>query len=147
MALSVAQALDGKLGEDVVVFDVRGHSPVSDFVVLATGTSTPHLVALAEAAEAALKEAGGRLHHREGEPASGWMLLDAHAVLVHVFDAASRTHYDFEHLLQDSVRLGAGGRPAAGPVLRRRTLRPRPAKKRPARTRPARARPRKRPRR
>ena len=104
-AIAAARAADEKLAERTVVLDVRGITPVADFMVIATASTGPHLRAVAEAAEEAVARAGGHLHHREGDARSPWILLDAHDVLVHVFDPAARRRYDLERLWADAKRV------------------------------------------
>ena len=105
LALACARAADDKQGEDTLLLDVRGLSPIADWVIVTTGTSTPHLKALADAVAEAVETTGGRLHHTEGDPRAAWILLDAHGVLVHIFDAPARRHYDLERLWGDARRV------------------------------------------
>lgn len=110
VAMACGRAADGKLGEDTQVLDVRGLSAVSDYLVITTGTSTPHLKALSDAVAEAIELAGGRLHHIEGDARASWILLDAHAVLVHIFDPVTRRHYDLERLWADARRIPWAGK-------------------------------------
>lgn len=105
LAVACAGAADAKLGEDIVVLDLRALTPVADFTVIVTGTSSPHLNALTDAVEEAVDRGGFRLHHREGGPESPWILLDCHAVLVHLFEAGTRQYYDLERLWADARRV------------------------------------------
>jgi len=105
IAAACARALDAKVAAEIVVLDLRERTSVTDYAVIATGSSWPHLRALTEAAEEAVDRAGGRLHHREGGPASPWILLDCGSVLVHLFDDAARRHYDLERLWADAPRV------------------------------------------
>lgn len=102
--LSVAKAqlvygaAEEKKARDIVILDLRDASTITDFFVLATGTSRPHLRAIVDAIEERLKESGHRLLHREGSESSGWILLDYGDVIVHVFGEKEREYYDIERL-------------------------------------------------
>ncbi|MBA4386838.1 MAG: ribosome silencing factor [Verrucomicrobia bacterium] len=92
------QALDDKKASDIVAFDVRKISEVTDFHVVATGLSTPHLKALASEVQHALKEKGVPSHRRAGDPESGWVVLDYVDVVIHVFMPDVRQYYALEDL-------------------------------------------------
>ncbi|HHY47011.1 MAG TPA: ribosome silencing factor [Firmicutes bacterium] len=105
--LSVAKALlasgaaEEKKARDIVVLDLRDISTITDFFVLATGTSRPHLKAIMDAIEERLEESGHRLLHKEGTETSGWILLDYGDVIVHIFGEQEREYYDIERLWRD----------------------------------------------
>jgi ribosome-associated protein len=101
-----ARALDEEVGEDVMVLDVRGLTPVTDFIVLATASSPPHVKALAGAVEERLKKAGTRPHHVEGDHDSPWVLVDCVDVIIHVFRENARRYYDLERLWADAKKVG-----------------------------------------
>lgn len=99
LALAFAQALYDKQAEDIRILDVRGVSTVTDICVVATGTSAPHLKALQKAVLNALRDTGNAVKFRcSGEPDSGWVLLDAFTVVVHIFAPEAREYYDIETL-------------------------------------------------
>ncbi|MDR2845172.1 MAG: ribosome silencing factor [Puniceicoccales bacterium] len=91
-------ALEEKKAEELTVLDVRGKSSVTDFFIIATGNSEPHLRALRIAAERALDEAGAHIVGRESQAASGWCVVDAFEVIVHLFLAGKRADYAIERL-------------------------------------------------
>lgn len=97
-----AAALLAKKGERIVVLDVRGQSFVTDFHLLTTGRSAPQLKALATAAAVELKHARGKPVRQSGTPESGWEIVDAGDVVVHVFDAEHRDYYRLEELWNDA---------------------------------------------
>lgn len=98
LAKTAAEALDAKKADNVRIYDVRGISDVTDWTVVATGTSAPHLKALIREAEGALSEEGAVRLRISGEPDSGWVVLDAITVVVHVFSEEARAYYDIEKL-------------------------------------------------
>lgn len=102
-SLQVAvRSLRDRLAEDLRVLYVRDVSNVTDYFVLATGTSAPHLAALAEEADAARKQAGIKTTRKGGSRESGWMVLDFGEVVVHVMTAELREFYALEQLWSDA---------------------------------------------
>lgn len=88
------------------MLDLRGLSPVTDFFLICSGTSTTHLDTIAEGITLALKVSGIRLLHEEGTAASGWILLDYGDVVMHCFLDEARAYYGLEHLWGDAPVLG-----------------------------------------
>jgi len=84
------------------VLDIRGIAQFADFFVLCTGQSSRQLKAIAEHLRVELKKDGVTSLGREGEPASGWLLLDYVDVLVHIFDPDARSYYQLELLWGDA---------------------------------------------
>jgi ribosome-associated protein len=99
-----AIALDKK-AEDVIVLDVRGISTVTDFLLICTGRSEPHLKAIADEIDRRLREKGIRPHGRDGFPPSRWIVLDYNDVLVHIFHPELRQRYALEQLWGDAKRV------------------------------------------
>ena len=77
---------------------MRGFSTVTDFTVVATGTSGPHLKALISETQHHMKELGVSSYRTSGEPDSGWVVLDFVHAVVHVFSAEARAYYAIEKL-------------------------------------------------
>ncbi len=92
-------------GRDVVVLDMRGITPIYDFLVLATGSSRRQMHAIAEEVDAALAAAGDKRLGIEGYEASRWIVQDYGDVVVHVFDAEAREYYALEDLWADAARV------------------------------------------
>jgi ribosome-associated protein len=113
LAVACARAADDKLAEGTLVIDVRGRTAVCDFIVVTTADSQPHLRAVADAMQEAGEKLGSRLHHREGEPGSPWVLLDFVDVVAHIFDGPSRKFYELERLWADARRIA--WKPASPP--------------------------------
>ena len=88
------------------MLDLRGISSFTDFFVICSGTSEPHLKAIAGEIEQRLKEDHGiRPAAVDGFPASQWMVLDYLQVIVHVFHGDKRAFYSLEDLWGDAPRL------------------------------------------
>ncbi len=96
LAQALADALDSAKALDVKVYNIKGRSSITDFTVVATGNSAPHLRALIRDADNALNKLGIRSVRQSGDPESGWMLLDYINVIVHVFSPEARIYYDIE---------------------------------------------------
>lgn len=92
--------------------DLSGVSPMTDYFVIATGNSAPHLHALAEDTAIRLKGDGYRVSRREGTSDSGWIVLDYFNVVVHLMLAEARDYYSLENLWKDAppVETDADGR-------------------------------------
>ena len=99
------RALDDKKAEDLRVMDVSEQSSITDFLVLATGTSSPHLRALRIEVERALDAAKAKIVGMEIPQDTGWMVIDAFDVMVHLFTADQREHYALENLWKDAVEV------------------------------------------
>jgi ribosome-associated protein len=88
------------------VLDLRGISTFTDFFVICSGTSEPHLKAIASEIETKLKQDYAiRATAIDGFPASQWMVLDYLQVIVHVFHQTKREFYALEDLWGDAPRV------------------------------------------
>ena len=87
-----------KLASDIVMLDLRGLTVFADYFVIMTADSARQIEALEEDLSAALKDAGVTRHHREGAPASGWVLLDFADVVIHIFGPEEREFFALERL-------------------------------------------------
>jgi len=94
----VQEALDDMKAHDVVVLDVTGKSSVTDYMLVASGTSKRHVVSVAQEVIDKVKEAGLRPVGVEGETVGDWVLVDLGDVIVHVMMPDARSFYDIERL-------------------------------------------------
>ena len=86
---------------------VEDLTTVTDYFVIATGTSTTHVGALADEADFALGRQGVNPLRTEGHDGKRWILLDYGSVIVHVFTKEAHDYYDLEHLWADAAELPA----------------------------------------
>ncbi|MBA1273505.1 ribosome silencing factor [Stutzerimonas azotifigens] len=93
-------ALEDLKAQDIVNIDVRGKTSVTDFMVIASGTSSRHVKSLAENVLEKVKEQGVRPLGSEGLDGGEWALLDLGDVVVHVMQVPTRQFYDLERLWQ-----------------------------------------------
>ncbi len=101
----IVKILDEKLAENIVALKIDELTVISDYFVIATGTSAIHIRSLADELEEKLeKEDGIRPVAVEGR-ASGWILLDYSEVVVHLFTSDAREYYKLERLWADSATI------------------------------------------
>ena len=87
---------------DVVLLDLRKVSDMTDFFVVASGTSDTHVRSVAEHVVEEMKRAGAPVHHTEGLAQGRWVLLDFVDFVVHVFHPSLRGFYQLERLWSDA---------------------------------------------
>ena len=104
----ILDLLADKKAESVVVLDMRKLSSVTDFYVIASGSSGPQLRAMSEDLAFRLKKEGPPVPRRAGSPESQWMVLDYLDVIVHVMSPESRAYYAIEDLWNDAPRILPG---------------------------------------
>lgn len=94
------QALIDLKAKDVLQLDVSHLSNVTDAIIIASGTSTRHVKALADNVADEARKAGFRPLGMEGERDAEWILVDLNNVIVHVMLPTARKFYDLESLWQ-----------------------------------------------
>jgi ribosome-associated protein len=102
LACLAARAAASKQGEAVGVLDVRDLITITDYFVIASGTTDRQIGTIADEVAKSLKQQGASPVRREGEPATGWMLLDFVDFVVHVFRSEERDFYRLENLWADA---------------------------------------------
>jgi ribosome silencing factor RsfS/YbeB/iojap len=116
LALLCRELADNKKAEDIAVLDVRELSSVTDYFVIASGTSEPHLRAIVEEITDKLREE----HHLrpravDGTLQTAWVVMDFFDVIVHVMRQDVRERYDLESLWGDAPRVKVRRRGPAHP--------------------------------
>ena len=104
-ALTAAKVAQDRHCTNIVVLDLRGLSPVTDYFVIATGTSDRQIRTVAEEITYAGKQTDFSLFGRAGYDQARWILVDFVDVVVHIFDTEYREYYDLELLWGDASRL------------------------------------------
>ena len=97
-------ALDTK-AQDVVLLDLRGVTDMTDYFLIASGTSDTHARAIAEHIMETMKKEGARANHVEGLEKGRWVLVDFVDFVVHVFHPTLRNFYQLERLWADAERV------------------------------------------
>ncbi len=101
----IVEVLDEKKAENLRVLDVSKLSSITDYLVLATGNSEPHLRALRVELERVLDEQKARILGIDTSKGSGWVVVDAFEVMVHLFTPENRDKYRMELLWKDAAEL------------------------------------------
>ncbi len=103
LAQACAKAADDIKAENIRIWDMRGLSNLTDFMVVCSGTSMPQLRAiLREVAEKVEEALGVKPAHTEGKADSRWVVLDFIDVMVHVMHQEMRDYYGLEELWKDA---------------------------------------------
>ena len=112
--------LDDDQAQEVVTIDLKGLSPLADYIVVASGRSQRHVAAVADHLLRALKDGGFGRAAVEGLPQADWVLVDAGDVIVHLFRPEVRAFYQIEkiwsvepsHTAQSGASLGRAAQTA-----------------------------------
>ena len=103
---AICRALDEKKAGDLRVLYVGDKSSITDFLVIATGTSEPHLRALRVELEKAIDATGARITGMDtGEARSGWLVVDTFDVMIHIITQETRRRYSLEKLWNDAKEI------------------------------------------
>ena len=105
LVLLIVQALLDKKVDDLRVLDVSKLSSITDYLVLATGNSDPHLRALRIEVERVLDDQKAKILGVDTTRSSGWTVVDAFEVMVHLFTPENRDKYQMELLWKDAIEL------------------------------------------
>ena len=106
LARLAAQAAASKQGQDIVILDVSDLISITDYFVIASGSSDRQIATIAEEVERQLKPEAGKPVRREGEAGARWLLLDYVDFVVHVFHEQEREFYRLENLWRDAPVVG-----------------------------------------
>ncbi len=87
--------------EQVIVIDVRGHSQVTDYLVIASGTSERQLRSVAGGLKELARDQGQGVFRADAGDGSGWVVMDFVDVVAHLFTPHQRAYYDLETLWGD----------------------------------------------
>ena len=104
-SILTAKAISSKKGLNTNLIEIGDISSLADYMVIATGTSSTHVKAIADEVEYQLDEAGISVSHIEGYRSNSWILLDYVDVIVHIFSDEAREFYDLERLWQDGKEI------------------------------------------
>jgi ribosome-associated protein len=101
-------------GNDVLILSLKGVSDMTDYFVIASGTSDTHVRALGDHILEELRKDGARAHHVEGLTQGRWVLLDYVDFVVHLFHPSLRSFYQIERLWADADEIPVEAAGAAG---------------------------------
>lgn len=94
----ICQAIDDAKGFDIITMDVRTQSDITDFMIVASGTSSRHVSSVADRVMEILCEQGEKVFGVEGKNEGDWVLLDFGDVVVHIMRPETRDFYNLEKL-------------------------------------------------
>lgn len=100
-----AKLLDKKKATDITVLDIQNVTSLGDYFLIASGSSTTQVKALAGELEGRLSEQGLEPRRVEGESSAMWVLLDYNDVIIHIFYHETREFYCLERLWADAPKL------------------------------------------
>lgn len=104
LANQIAEVIVDRLGEDVLILDLREVTGFTDYFVLCTADSRRQLDALQSSIREEMKQGEERkvAMNIEGDPESGWILIDYNSVIVHLFSPEMRDYYRLEELWKNA---------------------------------------------
>jgi ribosome-associated protein len=105
MLKDIVKSIDDKKGENIVVLDVKNISPITDYIVIASGDVPTHTQAIADEILKNLKEKGEVPINVEGLSNGRWIALDYGDVIVNIFIPELREYYNLEELWFDAPRI------------------------------------------
>ena len=105
-ASAIARFLDDNKAKDIVILNVANVCSLSDYFIIATGSSTPHVRALTENIRKKIKDIFSRLPMgEESERMSKWNLLDYGEVVIHIMNQEQRDTYKIEKFWSHALTL------------------------------------------
>ena len=108
----VETSLDDDKAEGIVVIDLAGKTSLTDYMVIASGTSQRHVGAMAENLRRKIKQGGIKTVSVEGQTQCDWVLIDAGDVIIHLFRPEVREFYNIEKMWGVPVPAGADSQSA-----------------------------------
>jgi ribosome-associated protein len=94
----IEKSLDADKAIDINTIDLNDQSPIADYMIVASGTSTRHVAALAQKLRDLLESRGLQNVRLEGIAQSDWVVVDAGDVIVHLFRPEVRSFYNIEKM-------------------------------------------------
>ncbi|HUT03818.1 MAG TPA: ribosome silencing factor [bacterium] len=105
LLLLIRECIEERKGRDLVVLDLTELTPITDYFVVCSGTSSMHTRAISEHIEMSCKKAGFRYFGIEGQQNGKWVLIDYGDIVVHIFVDETRWFYNLERLWGDARRV------------------------------------------
>ncbi len=116
-ARRAAEVCDLHKGQQIVLYDLKQSSMLADFYLICSGTSEPHLQALAGHLQKEMLKYQMRPRHVDGSPASRWIVIDYGTLMIHLFHPDLRQYYEIEKLWRESAEaIYTGGQQDDRPV-------------------------------
>lgn len=109
LSKAIVTLLDSKKAKDIIAIEVKDLTTLGDYFIIASGSSTSQVKAMAEEVEDTLGRQGIEPKQIEGYSSSNWILLDYRDVIVHLFLDETREFYSLERLWADAPKLDLAG--------------------------------------
>lgn len=106
---TIVHAIDDKQGEEIEIIDVSENTPLANYYVICTADNPRKLNAIKNEVVGAIEKMRLPIHHIEGREDSGWILVDAYDVIVHIFSVLKRSEVKLDDLLKNLKRISAAG--------------------------------------
>ena len=100
---NIQKILDNNKAQNITFINLKNKSHIADYMIVASGTSSRHLQSLSEILVAELKKLGIEDCRIEGKDSNDWKLVDAHDVIVHIFQPEKREFYDLEKMWSEEI--------------------------------------------
>lgn len=95
------EAMEDKKAEDIKIIEISNISTIADYFIIATGTSSTQVHAIANNVEEQLGKKGILPKQIEGYQSANWVLMDYGDLIIHVFDKENRLFYNLERIWKD----------------------------------------------
>jgi ribosome-associated protein len=105
----IVSSLDADKGLEIQTINLNGQSALADYIIVASGTSSRHIVAMAEKLTERLSARGTKGIRTEGMAQANWVVVDAGDIIVHLFRPEVREFYNIEKMWSMDV-LGDGAK-------------------------------------
>jgi ribosome-associated protein len=106
ISIFFAKELDEKKAKDTIILDIKKISFIADYFIISTAQSPTHLKALSNNIIEKLKEKNiNRNIKCEGNPQTGWVLLDCGDIVIHLFSEEKRDYYHLEYIWQEAKKV------------------------------------------
>jgi ribosome-associated protein len=105
LAIESARLAQQTRCHNVIILDMTGISPVTDFYVIATGTSARQMRTVCDDLDELAEKMNFKSYHRSGYEGETWIAVDYVDVVVHIFSQDARLYYDLENLWGDAKRV------------------------------------------
>ena len=99
----VINTLDLNKAQNIVTIDLKDKSPMADYMIIASGTSSRHIQSFSEQVLENLKNNGVKDSKIEGKESSEWKLVDGIHLIVHIFHPEKRKFYELEKIWSELI--------------------------------------------
>ena len=100
---SIEKILDNNKAKNITSINLKNKSYIADYMIIASGTSSRHLQALAEILVSELKKIGLEKCRIEGKESKDWKLVDTSDIIIHIFHPEKRKFYDLEKMWSEEI--------------------------------------------